>query len=81
MKVRMLDRREHGENDRIGGTSGERAIMNGQLLEGGARRTWWEIAKTLSEKENQPMLCAQTVKDIHDRAMKKLRDGLLEQLA
>ncbi len=44
----------------------------------GALRTWWDVAVLLHEKMGEPMLCAQTIRDTHDRALEKLRKLLSE---
>jgi len=79
--MKTVDRRLLGEDvvssDRVSD------LQNApRILEGGARRTWWEISAELQLRESnatgvhQRAMCGQAVRDTHDRAMQKLRDLL-----
>lgn len=43
----------------------------------GGLRTWWDIAVILHEELGQPMMCGQTVRNIHDKALEKIKKALL----
>lgn len=42
-------------------------------------RTWREIAKIIGEREGNPGMCAQTIINTHDVAIKKLQKLLWEE--
>lgn len=57
-------------------------LQNARQLEGGARRTWREVAAALQVRESQalgyrvPRSCGQAIRDQHDRALDKIRKAM-----
>jgi hypothetical protein len=76
--MKVLNTRVHGDNVPSADAATDLQTAP-RALEGGARRTWWEISAELQIRESnhtgvaQKAMSAQAIKDTHDRALAKIR--------